>query len=264
MALQHESNAYQIPRGRVLFDPIDQNTGLLTGEGPLGNCPAFTVSIESTKSDHYSSETGLRQKDASVTVEVTRTPKITCDNVSPENLARYLSGTLETITQASGMVVDENIKVIPGRHYQIGRTDSNPAGARNITAVVVKSDDATPVTYVVGTDYLLDLALGRLQILIGGAIADGDVLEVSYTRPAATWKRIKTGAVTELSGALRVISDNASGEDRDYYMPKVTMSPSGDLPLIAEGTDFVKMEFTVEILKPASAEAIYVDGRPLA
>jgi hypothetical protein len=264
MAIIHESNQYQIPRGRVLFDPVNPNTGALTGEAEFGNCPGFTVSIESEKADHYSSETGLRQKDASVTVEVNRTATITCDNVSVENLARFLSGTVETITQTSGTVADEEITVLKGRHYQLGRSDTDPAGARNITAVVVTSDDTVPVTYVANTDYAVDLELGRLQILAGGAIDNSELIHIAYSRPAKTWKRIKTGAATELAGAIRVISDNASGEDRDFYMPKVNLTPNGELPVIAEGTDFVTMEFSCEILKPANGEAIYVDGRPVA
>lgn len=259
MALIFEKNEYQIPRGRVYFDPFDANDAL-TGESPFGNCPGFTVSIETTKSDHYSAETGLRQKDAAVVVEVNRTAKVTCDNVSPENLARFLSGTLETVNQSSSTVTDELISVQPGRHYQIGQTSANPAGARNISALTVKPETgSTP--YVAGTDYVVDLALGRLQILSTGTITAGKI-KVGYTAPAATWKRIKTGAVSELSGAVRVIADNASGASRDYYMPKVTLTPSGELPVIAEGTDFVSMEFEVEILKPANQEAIYVDGRP--
>lgn len=262
MAIIHETNEYQIPRGRVLFDPFDPNTGLTTGEDPFGNCPGFTVSIETEKSDHYSSETGLRQKDASTTVEVNRTATITCDNVSVYNLARFLSGSVETVSQTSGTVSDESITVLKGRQYQIGRTENNPAGARNITSVVV-TDSTAATTYVANTDYALDLDLGRLQILEGGAIDDGDVIKVDYTRPTATWKRVKTGAVAEMAGAVRVVADNASGEKRDFYMPKVNLTPSGELPLIAEGTDYVSMTFEVEILKPANAEAIYVDGRPI-
>jgi hypothetical protein len=263
MAIIHAENEYQIPRGRVLFDPFNPTTGALTGEEEFGNCPAFAVSISSEKADHYSSETGLRQKDKSVTVEVSRAAKIVCDNVSVANLARFLAGSVETVTQASGSVTDESITVTKGRQYQLGFSADNPAGARNVTAVVVT--DATAVTtYVVNVDYTVDLELGRIQILESGAIPDASIIKVDYTRPAKSWRRVKTGAVTEIAGALRVISDNASGENRDFYMPKVNMTPSGELPVIAEGTDFVKMEFDVEVLKPANAEAIYLDGRPVA
>lgn len=261
MAIQHVTNEYQIPRGRVLFDPFDAN-GALTGEEEFGNCPSFTIAIETTKAEHFSSETGLKQKDAAVTVEVNRTAKVECDNISASVLANFLSGSLETVTQNSGSVTDETIVVKKGRQYQLGRSESNPAGARNITNVVVTNAGAT-TTYVLGTDYAVDLELGRLQILSGGAIADGTI-KVDYDKASKTWSRIKTGAVAELAGAIRVIADNASGENRDFYLPKVNLTPEGDLPVIAEGTDFVKVTFSVEILKPANAEALYVDGRPVA
>lgn len=261
MAIQNVTNEYQIPRGRVFFDQFDANEAL-TGEVPFGNCPSFNITIESEKSDHYSSESGLRQKDASVTVEVNRTATITCDNISAANLARYLAGTVETVTQTVGTVTDETITVYKGRQYQLGRTTSNPAGVRNVTDVVVTNSAGT-VTYVLNADYAVDLELGRLQILAGGAIADAESIKVDYSRPAKTWTRIKTGSSTELAGAIRVISDNASGENRDFYMPKVNLTPNGELPVITSDTDYVSMEFTVEILKPANADAIYVDGRPL-
>jgi hypothetical protein len=318
MAIQYTSNEYQIPRGRVYFDQFDAQ-GSLTGELPFGNCPEFTVSIESEKSDHYSSEAGLRQKDASVTVEVNRTASMTCDNLSAVNLARYLAGSLETVTQASGSVTDEAMSLRSARHYQIGATPSNPAGVRNISALTVTVaatvwadeaavaagaivkpstgadlhyyrcitpgetgateptwpvngstvtdgtavwEDCGPLLLVAGTDINVDLELGRLQALETiGEIPTPVIL--AYTRPAKTWQRIKTGASTELAGAVRVIADNASGADRDFYMPKVNLTPSGDMPVITSDTDFVSMEFSVEILKPANAEAIYVDGRPL-
>jgi len=258
MSLKYDEDQLTIPRGRVFFDP--EVAGVNTGEQPLGNCPGVTVSIETTKSDHFSSKTGLRQKDKSVVVEVNRSGEITCDNITPENLAYFLSGSVEDVEQASGAVTDEALTVRPGRHYQLGKTESNPAGVRNITSLVVKSADGAS-TLAAGTDYEADLALGRLQILAG---AESFGIKVSYQRPAATWRRIKTGSASELSGALRVVSDNASGESRDYYMPKVSLTPSGDLPVIAEGTDFVQMKFSLEVLKPANGEAIYIDGRPVA
>ncbi len=50
----------------------------------------------------------------------------------------------------------------------------------------------------------------------------------------------------------------------DFYFPLVSLAPTGELPVIAEGTDFSSMSFDVDILKPAGGEAIYVDGIALA
>ena len=259
MALIHDTNQYQIPRGRVYFDPFDAN-GNPTGEREFGNCPGFSVSVETTNIDHYASTGGLREKDGSWVLEVNRSGALTCDNLSGANVALFLSGEEDTVSQTNTAVTDETIKVIPGRTYQLGKTTANPAGHRNVSAVVVTNSAGT-TTYVLGTDYALDAALGRLQILASGTIVAGDI-KVDYAKPAATWARVKTGSKSELSGALRVIADNAAGENRDWYMPKVTLTPNGELPIISDATDVASMEFTVEVLKPANGEAIYIDGRP--
>lgn len=261
MAIQHETNQYLIPRGRVYFDPYDANEAL-TGEIALGNCPGITVNISSDKSEHYSSESGLREKDGAWVIQVNRTGSVTCDNFSPKNAALWLSGTYEAKTQAAVAVTGEARAVIPGRQYQLGATSSNPLGVRNVTAVTVKNA-AEDTTYVAGTDYNVDLETGRVQIIEDGGIAAGTV-HFGYTPVAAAFESVKSGAVAELQGALRVVSSNAAGGDRDWYLPKVTLAPEGDLALIADGTDPVQMTFGLEVLKPANAEAIYVDGRPVA
>ena len=261
MALTYLSNQYAIPRGRVFFDPRDANEELM-GEIYMGNCPGVNLSIDTEKAEHFSSEKGLREKDASLIVQVNRTGTITCDNFSAANFALWLSGTRTTVAQGATPVTAEVRAVEPGRYYQLGATSASPLGVRNVSAVTVKNVGAT-VTYIAGTDYNVDLETGRVQILAGGAIVAGDV-EFGYTPVAGTFEGVKSGAAAELSGALRIVSDNASGGNRDFYMPKVTLTPSGDLPIIAEGTDFVQMEFGLEVLKSANAEAIYADGRPVA
>lgn len=262
MALTYSQNKYTIPRGRVFFNPINTATDEYMGELYMGNCPSLGLSIETEKAEHYSSETGLREKDASVVLEVKRTGSLTCDNMSGTNVALFLSGSTGTITQAGASVTDEVIDVIPGRYYQLGLGSSTPVGARKVSAVVVTNSAGT-TTYVAGTDYLLDADRGRLQILATGTIVAGEI-KVDYTKAATTWEGIRSGAAGELLGALRIVSDNATGDQRDFYMPRVSLVPSGEIPVIAEGTDFAQMTFDADVLKPANGEAIYVDGMPLA
>lgn len=261
MPITHVKNDYLIARGRVYFDPFDASENR-TGEIALGNCPGVTVNIETEEAEHYSSEAGMREKDGSWVIEVKRTGSLTCDNFSPANSALWLSGTHEVKSQAAVAVVDEPITVIPGRLYQLGQSTLNPLGVRNVGSVVVKNEAGT-TTYVAGTDYNVDTETGRIQIIEGGGIVAG-VIEVSYTPVAGTYEAVKSGASAKLYGALRIVSDNATGGNRDWYFPKVTLLPSGELPLVAEGTDVVTMEFGLEVLKSANAEAIYVNGRPVA
>ncbi len=261
MPIQHPRNQYLIPGGRVYFDPYNASEQL-TGEIPMGNCPSFALSISSEKKDHYSRETGKKVKDDSWVLGINISGKLTCDNFTPDNAAMWMAGTIEKKTQAATPVVGELCAVIPGCQYQLGATPANPVGVRNVTGITVKSeDDAT--TYVAGTDYNIDQETGRIQIIAGGSIVAGKV-KFGYTPVAATYYVVKSGGKAELTGALRVVADNAVGDNRDWYLPKVTLAASGDLVLIAEGDDNVKMDFDLEVIRPANGESIYCAGRPVA
>ena len=263
MPITHFEDQLSIPRGTTFFDPVDDN-GQRTGEIDLGNCPGVTVTIDSEKAEHYTSRTAAGEKDRSITTRINRTGKLTCDNVSMPNYALWLAGTQQLITQDATPVVNELRTVRPGRFYQLGANDANPLGVRDVTAVTVKDEEDEP--YKEGEDYELDATNGRIRIVEGGSIAEGDKVKFAYTPKAGTYLRVKTGGKSEVSGALRIVADNASGENRDFYMPKVTLSATGDLPLIVEGSsnEFVALEFSLEVLKAANAEAIYIDGRPRA
>jgi len=260
MANIFEKSQYIIPRGRVFFDVLDA-ADQLTGERHLGNCPTVTLNIATEKAPHYSAESGPGVKDANRVVRIDRTGKITCDNMSADNRAMFISGEKSTVTQVTGAVAAEEITVMPGRFYQLGRTDANPAGARKVTAVVV-TPEAGGEPYELGTAYTVDAALGRLQILAGGAIPAGKI-KVAYSKPATTWLSIKSGDKAELRGALRVLSNVAEGEQSDTYCPLVTLAPTGDLSLITSDDGYVQMEFDIEVLTPPNGVAIFVDGRPL-
>lgn len=263
MAIQNVTNEYVIPRGRAYFDPYDANDEL-TGEVPFGNTPGVSVSISETRAPHYSSEAGLSEKDKDEPVRVDRTGKLNCDNFSTANAALWLSADVETITQTATAVSGEMRNVIPGREYQLGATPAKPLGVRGVTSITVKNEDGT-TTYVAGVDYNVDNETGRVQIIAGGAIVAGKV-QFGYTPVAGTYQASKTGGSAKRTGALRIVSANATGKNRDYYMPKVTLSADGDLTLIAEGssTDYISMAFALEVLKPANGQAIYCDGRPVA
>lgn len=263
MAIERITNEYVIPRGRAYFDPYGPNDEL-TGEVPFGNTPGISVSISETRAPHYSSEEGLSEKDKDHPVRVDRTGKLNCDNFSTANAALWLSADVQTITQSTTPVTDELRSVIPGREYQLGATAVKPLGVRGVTAITVKNEAGT-TTYDAGVDYNIDNDTGRVQIIVGGAIVAGKV-KFGYTPVAGTYQASKTGGSATRVGALRIVSANATGKDRDFYMPKVSLSADGDLTLIAEGssTDYISMSFSLEVLKPANAEAIYCDGRPVS
>jgi hypothetical protein len=65
-----------------------------TGGSPrdLGNAPEVEITPEIEKLDHFSSRTGVRSKDRSVTLSKTLTIRIVLDEITAENLAILLLG----------------------------------------------------------------------------------------------------------------------------------------------------------------------------
>lgn len=260
-------NNYTLGRGKIYFARKDSN-GDLGGFRYLGNTPEFNLNFESEKLEHYSSDKGIRELDKSVVLQITRGGSLTTDNINPQNVALFFFGSTEALTVAQATVTDEVIQagigVEQGMFYQLGVTTNNPSGARNVifpgdagTLFEVKSDDGL-TTFVSGTDYVLNAELGILEIVEGGAITDGSELKVTYTVSASTRTRIISGS-SPVEGALRFVADNPTGDNIDYYLPSVTLSPNGDYAL--KGDEWQQIPFTVEVLKPDDSEALYADGR---
>lgn len=261
MPLHAHTKQYAILSGELYFDPLVN--GAYQGERYLGNTPSAELTIEPQKLDHYDADTNEVSKDFSYATRVDRSMALTADEVSLENLALFFGATASTVTQTAAPVVAEPIAdVQKGRYYQLGQTSGNPTGVRNVGSVVVKLSGGG-TAFVAGTDYLLDAARARLYIIPAGGIADGADIEVDYTPVANTRDRLASGAGVTVSGRLRFLANNLAGENMDYYFPSVSVTPSGSYQLKGGGENpaVASMGFTVEILKPSNAEAIYIDGQ---
>ena len=254
------SNNYTLGRGELHFAQYVTGTTTPKGERYLGNSPEFNLSIENENLDHFNSDRGVREKDDSITLQSNRTGSFTTDNVSPENLALFFFGSKSIFTAAGGAITGEAIDGVEhGLGYQLGASAGNPTGARNISAVTINKG-ATPL--VLGTDYTVDLELGRIVILEGSVtVVDGDDLTANYTVAASQRERVVSGSQA-IEGQLRYISYNAAGEQRDFLMPRVKITPNGDFAL--KGDEWQVIPFTIEVLKKTGLEAIYADGRAFA
>ncbi len=258
-----DTKNYVLGRGKLFFDPFAPGTKQKTGERYFGNTTEFNLNIESESLDHFDSDQGVRTKDDSVILELTRTGAMTTDNISEENAALFVLGDVSEVTQTATPVLAENLGVaVPGRYYQLGATTANPQGVRGVTAVTVTIDPSgTSTSAVLDTDYELDADMGRIYIMEGGALDGVKDIEVDYTPVANTRKRITTSASASVEGAVRFVAFNAKGKQKDVYIPYVTLQPIGDWSL--KGDDWQTMGFSVEIGELPGVAAIYVDGRPV-
>lgn len=245
-------------KGEVYFAQFKTGTQTPGGERFLGNCPEFTLAREVEKIEHFSSTRGMKLKDDEDTVGVTNSGTISCDDVAPKNLALWFLG--QDLVLTVGAVTDQTDSfedVEPGLSYQLGVTDDAPTGARKVANVVV-TKGVTALT--LGTDYDVDLVLGRITLLEGGAVVKGDDLDVDFDITASTRTQIITSD-TSIEGALRFISYNPKGQKIDYFMPWVKFSPNGDIALITE--EYMTIPLNIEALNKGDLAAVYGDGRPV-
>lgn len=251
---------YTLGRGKVYFSRFAPNTQTPGPFRYIGNTPEFNLTIDSENLDHFSSDEGIREKDDSVPLEVTRTGSLVCDDIQADNVALFFFGSTSVLTTASASGQSEDFTgVLQDMFYQIGLTPTNAVGIRGVTNVAVTSNPAG-TTYVLDTDYKLDAARGMVQVIPGGGIADNADITVSYDVSASTQTAILSGS-EPIEGAIRYLENNPRGEDRDVFMPYTKITPNGDLSF--KGDEWRQIPFSLEALKPSVGEAIYINGQPV-
>lgn len=256
-------------RGEIWFAPFIGATQVSGGERYFGNSPEFSLTSNVTQLDHFSSDRGVKEKDGAVTLQTERSGSFKTDQVDANNLALFFLGSTSTVSITGSTTTDEQINgVVKGLTYQLGKTATNPTGARDLDdhtvgpplkKVIVKDDTSpTPVTFTEGADYTIDKDLGRLTILASGTITTGANLRVSYKTKTGTRDRVISGN-DPIEGLLRYLAYNPAGKNIDYTMPWVKLTPNGDFQL--KGDTWQEIPFNVEILTLPGLEAIYCDGR---
>lgn len=243
--------------GYVYFDPEDAS-GNLTGEIYLGDGPGFSFSMTADKTEIDSSDTPTAETLVSITNKLTRTSQVGVRHISEQNLAFFVGGDASTKTQTSTPVTDEVIGAVQqGRYYQLGASASNPTGVRDVSSVTVEPAGGG-TALVADTDYRLDATGGRIYIIEGGNIADDDEIQVDYTPAANSRQQVISGASPK-KGALRFISDNTEGTNREVYFPKVELTPNGDAPM-KDRANAVELTFDVSVLTRTGYQQVYIDG----
>ena len=243
-----------LPRGIVYFDPFD-DAGNTTGEVDLGETGGASLSPATESLQYFTSRGKLRKQTRNAPVSVSWAFSLTIDSQNMFNLAMFNVADLSVINQTNTPVVDEPFTVQQGRWYQLG--GSTPA--RNVSSVVVTGSGGTP-THVLNTDYTLDAANGRIFIIVGGGIADDANILVDYTPATETRNRASAGTQPR-KGALRVISDNAEGRNRDWWFPSVNMQPNGEMTIISAENAWAQMQFNVGVQEKLGFASLYVDDR---
>lgn len=78
---------YGVLKGELFWTPLSGN------RRSLGNAPQFSIDLGVDVLDHFSSRTGVKTKDATVTLQKTCTVNITLDELTLKNFAIALLGS---------------------------------------------------------------------------------------------------------------------------------------------------------------------------
>jgi hypothetical protein len=246
---------YMVGKGKVWFARKDENEVSL-GELDLGNDPVFSMALENEKLEHYSSMSGVKTKDLSAIISTDMTLKFTLDEINVQNLNLALFGDdeISLTNQTDGNEVNEEIVGRLDRYVKLLR--------RNITAGSVTLTDSTgAITYVLNTDYTVDLVRGRIFCISGAGIEQGEDLLVDYTYGEIRIPTINPAGRAKVEGLLRFVGDTTYGRDYEVIVWKCQLSVSGDVNLISD--EFAQIEFTAEVLDDSANHPRYKYGKVL-
>lgn len=249
---------YVVGRGRLYFAPFLPGTRkLAAGELYLGNTPALSTTTDETTLDHYSSESGLKEKDESVTLQSDMTGSFDCDHISLDNIALFFQGDrlANVTTAATGL--EETFTAKRNRYFQLGvDLENGIPGVRHVENVTITADSGA-VTLTGNVE--VDMEGGRIYIEADAPdITDDTEITVSYDVAAYTQDLVITKG-QQTRGQLRFISDNAVGKNKDYFWPDVKLMPNGDYQL--KGDDWQTMSFNFEALRRGNTSSrLLVNG----
>jgi hypothetical protein len=260
-----QNQDYTLGSGEVWFANFVAGTKTPAGFRYFGNTPAFSFGTTTTTLDHVDSDHGHPKfVDRTLPLTVVEELSLTCDNISWDNVAMSVLGTKSTVTTTSATVAAEHIDdVSPGLHYQLGQTTNNPSGVRGLDTVstgiyaTVTDDAGTPVSFAQTTDFIVDPDRGTIYIVEGGAIVEGTNLRVTYKTRAASHTRVISGQ-NLVEGALKFVSFNSQGTQKDYFFPYVQITPDGEFGL--KGDTWQELKFKMKTLKLVGKASVYVDG----
>jgi hypothetical protein len=196
-------------------------------------------------------------------LQVNRAGRVTVDNISADNLALYFLGNKSAVTQSALTAQNSVLTAKRDRYYQIGVSESNPSGVRDISNLIVKKGSPGFATTVAASgNYSFDSKSGRIYIEKNATdIPDNTVIQVTYDAAANTREQIISNTQA-IYGAMRFLADNPTGANRDYFFPYVKLAPDGDYAL--KGEEWQTIGFTFDILLKGSLQASYIDGRATA
>lgn len=227
--------------------------GAAQGRVKVPGLARFSISPQSEKKEAKSKDKGkYGQVVASVLLQQPTELGITITDVDGPALAMALMGDLESLDVSGGSVTDENVTAKLDQYIDLAQ--------KNITAGSIDVQDATDTTtYVEGTDFEINYAMGWIKPLSGGSISADDVLHVDYDHGAISGQRIKGSTRAEVRGEMILDGRNlADGKPLTITVYEGVVATDGEVDFMSD--DFVELAMGGTMVTPdGENEPYYVD-----
>lgn len=239
-------------RGMVYFDRFADGTLVGEGERYIGNTTGFGLNRETDVVTRSVSIAGRLHNRSPLTIRERNVGRFVTDHIDIENVAMWFGGAPDTTGMAPVGLIAESFVVKRGRHYQLGKSRF-PTGVLNVDHVTF-SIAGTPLDPA--GKILVDEPQGRIHILPDAAIANGTTLTVNFE-----WRRTASTTVTakpkRLTGALRFVSTNVVGPQKNYFFPLVDIAPTAEASLKGDEWQSLQFEFEARSKLP-NVEQLYI------
>lgn len=249
------TNDYLLGRGVLYFAPL-LDSGLPGAYRDLGNSPDFKINVATEKLKHANSRGGLKVTDKEVEISKEANISFTLDEMNLENVNIFFAGieTAFTNPAVAGFTIWTLIAagtIELGRWYDLTKATGERVYDVLAAKVLLKTTNATPVTLVDGTDYTLDLAMGRIFLIststkLATAITnvEGVTLTLTADSSASSVKEVQALSKSSIKGALKFVGTNPANNEEPYEVQchQISLKADGDLSLISD--DWATVGFT--------------------
>ena len=271
------TNNYVVGRGRLFFGQFKKGTRRPQGQLYFGNTPELSMSQDEDTLDHYSSEGGVRVKDASVTLQNDQSGSFQCDNISNENLALWYRGEVLKRVEAgsgsaTGTITFSTAVPAEGDKVTINGQDivfkANPGPNDVGIAGTIAQQAAALAAFLNDTPTLGVTATSAAAVTTIKASAPGTAgNDVTIAKTAATPANI-TASGANLAGGTDSNENIELYRGRWHQLGVDAATPQGvrnvgsvEIDGLTEGDDFLVEQDTGRIY--VSSDAAIVDGTTL-
>lgn len=226
-----------VASGDLYMDFYD-NSGNLTGFQLVGNCKKFAPKVETeTKENKLNGRETLGQTADSYTRITSSTISMVFNRYDPNLLAASFMGSAVDQTNAGGPYT-ASITGIMDRWVETGHVGLS-------TCVVKDSTDAT--TYVLGTDYEVNMRTGMIKVLTTDL--NGDTLHITGNTLAKTGSKITGATRSMVNVALRLDGkNNADGLPVLVTVFRAQLRADSEFDFMGE--DFPELSFSGTMTTP--------------